>query len=414
MKSKKNIVIVGAGFGGVSAALGLSRVFKHDQDIRITVIDKSDFHIFSVNLYEAATSEEELVSIGQVKKSVAVPLSEIFKRKNIEVVKGEVSQINVEEKTVQVGTKKIAFDYVVSAVGSISDDFNVPGVREFAFPLKTLPDALRIRSQIAFAMQSHRMDVNKKNIRVVVAGGGYTGVEFAAELSGEMEYLSWKNEYPYEKIEVVIVEAMPELIPGFSQKLSSDALLRLKEKGVRILLSSPITSVDKNVVKLLSGEQLPYDVLVWTTGVKTGVLPFLEQPNLDRKGRVITNEFLQSDTCEYVYAIGDSACVMHEDGRPAPPTAQDAIAQGSYIAYALPLIMNNRKPQPYRGKKHGFIVTLGGSYAIMDYGGLYIKGFFAFIARYAANFRYYVSIVGVWKAVFYIVFQAKMNRRNDM
>lgn len=413
MSSKKKIVIVGAGFGGVAAALGLERVFRHDNLVEITIIDKHNYHVFNSNLYEAATAEEELVSISEVKRSVAVPLSEIFKGKKVTVLTAEVSDIDAAGKTLQAGGKKLSFDYLITGFGSVSDDFGIPGVAEFAIPLKTLRDAFAIRSQLAFVMDSHRLDVNKKNIRIVVAGGGYTGVELAAELAGEMEYLAWKNQYPPEKIEITIVEAMPQVIAGFSTKLSQDAVWKLKDRGVRVLLSSPITSVERTGIKLISGEQLPYDLLVWTTGVKAGALPFTAPLEVDRKGRVITNGYLQVKSQEYIYAIGDSASVNNVDGRPAPPTAQDAIAHGKYVAYALPLIMENQRPEPYIGKKHGFIVTLGGKYAIMDYGGLYVKGFLGFLFRYGATFRYYMSIVGIWKAVQYIVFQARVNSRND-
>src|SRR5207245_108543 len=135
-------------------------------------------------------------------------------------------------------------------------------------------------------------------------GGGYTGVEFAAELSHELEILSWKNHYPPEKMEIVIVEAMAQLIPGFSDRLSQDALWKLKERGVRVQLSSPSISADEHYLNLANGEKEYYDVLIWTTGVKAKPLPFTEKMNTDKKGRLITSQFLQSDSYESIFAIG--------------------------------------------------------------------------------------------------------------
>ncbi len=394
----KNIIILGAGYGGIAAVLSLSRQCKSQKDIQITLVDKRDYHLYNANLYEAATAEEELVSQAQVKKTIAMPIAEILAGSMVTYLQGEVKAINTNDKHVQVGTRTLPFDSLVVALGSVSDYFGIEGAEKYSVPLKNLPNAIHIRNQVEFAIQSHRLDVNKKNIRIVIAGGGYTGVEFAAELFHEIKFIAWKNQYPPEKIEIVIVEAMPQLIPGFSDKLSQDVLWHMKQKGVRVMLSSPIKSVDALGIDIVGGERLPYDLLVWTTGVKAPSLPFTVPVNTDRKGRIITNEFLQADFSPFVFAVGDSACVLNADGKPAPPTAQDAIEHGEYVGYALPMVMKNAKPKPYQGKKHGFIVTLGGKYAILDYGGFYVKGFLAYLVRFGVSWNYYRSVVGIWKA----------------
>jgi NADH dehydrogenase len=404
------IVILGSGFAGVVAAKKLSKVLPSSS---VTLISQHNYQLFNSNLFEVATAEEEFVSSSKLKKSVTIPLAEMLDFKKINFVQAEVTKIDQSQKFVQAGTKKIAYDYLVLATGSVSDFFGIPGSEQYSLPLKSFPDALRIKNQIEFAIQAHRLDVNKPNLRIVVAGGGYTGVEFAAELSHEIEIVAWKNQYPPEKIEIVILEAAGQLIPGFSTRLSQDALWHLKNRGVRVQLSSPITLVDEHFLTLANGEKESYDVLVWTTGVRARSLPFVEPMNLDRKGRIVTSQFLQTDKFENIFAIGDCACVINVDGKPAPPSAQDAVQHGRYVAYALQLILKNQRPAAYRGKAHGFIVTLGGKYAIMDYGGFYFKGFLAFLFRQGANFRYYLSVVGFWKALKYIIFQMDVFSRND-
>lgn len=407
------IIILGAGNGGVMAALGLEKKFRNRKDISITIVDKRVYHEFHPNLYEVATAEEELVSQEQLKKSITLPLAEIFSGKNIIIVQDTVVGIDRSAKTVSLQLKKISYDYLIIAMGSTTDYFNIPGAKENSLPLKSLADALRIRNQLEFAIQAHRLDISKRNLRIVVAGGGYTGVELAGELSHEIELLAWKNQYPLEKIEIALIEAMSQLIPGFSSRLSQDALWHLRNNGVRVMLSSPIAKVDEHFLELANGERVAFDVLVWTTGVRSVELPCTEPLVLDRKGRIITNEFLQSQDDSAIFAVGDCAAVTNVDGRPAPPTAQDAITQGSYIATALPLLMQNKKPVAYAGQKHGAIIALGGKYFIMDYGGVYLRGWFAYAARQLANVHYYASIVGWWKAVQYIALQIKIYSRND-
>ncbi len=408
-----NIVIVGAGYTGVLSALTLSKKFKNQKDVSLTLINKTSYQLFVSNLYEVATAEEEFTTISQLKKSITIPLTEIFAGTKVKLVKAEVTHIDQLQKTITAGVANFPYDYLVIATGSVSDYFGIEGAEKFARPLKSLTDALAIKNQLEFAIQAHRLDVNKKNIHIVVAGGGYTGVELAAELSHEVNILAWKNSYPLEKIEITVVEALGQVISGFSERLSQDALWALKDRGVRVNLSSPIFKVGEHFVELVTGEKIAYDVLVWTTGVRARVLPFAQPVDTDRKGRLITNQFLQVEKYPNIFAGGDAACVINKDGKPAPPSAQDAVEHGLYLGSALPVLMQNQKPSPYVGKKHGFIVTVGGRRAIMDYNGFYIKGWLAYLVRICAQINYYRKVVGWYKAIWYAWFDQEMYSRND-
>ncbi len=417
-----NIVIVGGGFGGLQTALKLEKKFRVSRfdnfragkDIAITLIDKRDYHLFTPNLYEAATAAEEITTVEQIKKSISLPFKTILKGKKINFIKAEVVSINLVEKTINLPDKKINFDYLVLALGSKSDFFNLEGVEKFALPLKDLPDALRARNKIEFAIEAHKLDFAKPSLRIVVAGGGYTGVELAGELRGLLNFLSWKNAYPKEKIEIEIVEAASSLVQGFDPRLSRDAWQRLQEIGVRVSLSARIAKVDEYFVELASGEKIAYDILFWTTGVKAFEIKCGTQLSLDKKNRLYVNEFFQVENHQNVFALGDMACILGANGQPVPSSAQDATDQAHYLAYALPYIMRNQKPRRlYKNIKHGFIVNVGGKWAIMSYNGIYITGFFAFVMDKFAHLRYYLSIVGVWKAVKCIIFQTEIYSRND-
>ncbi len=409
-----NIVIVGAGFGGLQTALRLEKKFKHRKGIALTLIDRRDYHLFTPNLYKAATAEEELVTVKQVKQSISLSLREILSGKNIKFLKGNLNSVEPAKKQVLVDNKQIHYDYLILALGSQSDFLNIAGAERYALTLKSLPDALRFRNNIEFAIQASKLDFSKSNLRVVVAGGGYTGLELAGELRGLVDYLAWKNDYPREKIEIEIIEANSQLIGGFNKRLSEDVYLRLQELNIRIQLSSRITGVDGHFIELMSGEKVAYDCLVWTAGVKACRLTFNGLVNLDRKSRLLVNGWFAVGDYQNIFALGDMACVLDETGQPVPSSAQDAVDQAKYLAYALPFIMKNQKPaRAYAPIQHGFIVNLGGKWAILSYGRFYIKGFLAYFLNQLAHLDYYISVVGVWRAIKCLIFQTEIYSRND-
>lgn len=408
------IAIIGGGFGGLQTALHLEKKFRGNKNVSLALIDKREYHLFTPNLYEVATSGEELTTIGQIKKSITFSFKEILKGKNIKFIQGEVTMLDAEKKQIILGNKKLDYDYAVLALGSQSDFFNIPGAEQNAMILKDLPDALRIRNKIAFAMEAQRFEVNKKNLRFVIAGGGYTGVELAGELHGLVDFLAWQNQYPREKVEIEMIEGNNKLISGFDDRMSRDALWRLKELGIEVRLSERISAVDEHFISLASGDKLAYDILFWSAGVKASMVPSSGKIDADSRGKLQTNEFLQLKNNPNIFALGDMACIMGQDGRPVPSSAQDAEDQAKYLASAIPAIIHNKKPRkPYKNIKHGFIVNVGGKWAIMSYWGIYVTGFLAYAIDKLAHIKYYLSIVSLWKAIKCIVLQTEIYSRND-
>ena len=404
------IVILGGGFAGVAAALGLEKNIK---DAQITLVDREAYHQFNSNLYEAATAAEELTNIFDLKKSIALPFAEIFKGKRVNFVQGEVKSVDAENMTVNLGAKKIEYDYLTVALGSCEECFNIPGAKEFGLPLKNFPQALKIKNALEFAVEAHKMDAQKKYVRVVVAGGGYTGVELAGELNGLMDFLSWKHGYPRQKIEILVVEASNALMPGMGARATRDAGRRLGELGVGVKLLSPITNMTHNTLELLTGERIVYDALIWTAGVRAKPLPQGLSLDADARGRVKVDEFLRTKEYHNIFVLGDQALVMGADSRPVPQSAQDAMHQGRYLAFALPLLIKNRRPLPYAPKPHGFIVSIGGKWAIMNYPPFYFVGRFAYFIHELAHVRYFASLLGLWKAIKLVWFQDRLYSRND-
>jgi NADH dehydrogenase len=238
-------------------------------------------------------------------------------------------------------------------------------------------------------------------------------VELAGELKGLADFLAWKNRYPREKIEIEIIGGSSVLAPGPNRRLSRDAYGRLSELGVRVRLSAEISGVDEHFVELMSGDKIAYDVLLWAAGTKASGA-HMQVESLDRNGRLPVNEFFQIKGHNNIFALGDMAAVLDDKGRPAASSAQDAEDQAKYLAYALPYIIKNQKPpQPYKGIKHGFIVNVGGKWAVMSYNGIYLTGWLAYFVDKLAHLKYYASLVGFYKALKCIIFQTEIYSRND-
>jgi NADH dehydrogenase len=407
------VIIVGAGFGGLRVAKQLERKFRNKGEVSLTLVDQYSMHQFTPNLYEIASSDEELTTTQQLKSSITIPLQSLFLGTEVKIITDTLTQVDGKNKTLQLENQKLSYDYLVLALGSVVDFSFVPTAKDYALPMKTVYDALRIRNEIAFAMQRHRLDSHKYNLRILIAGGGYTGVEFAAELARSIKFLAWKNDYPEENIEISIIEAASELIPGLNSKLSADSYTRLRELGVRIQLSSPIAEVGDGFVILTRGDREAYDVLVWSTGVRGRDIPFSEPVMCDRKNRVCVETSLQLEAFPNIFVLGDCASVLGPNNQPVPQTAQEALSQASIISANVTRLIKGQKLLNYKCRTRGFIVTLGGPWAISTVGGFYIRGFLGYLLRVGANFSYFGYLLGWFSAIRLVLFQTKLYSRND-
>lgn len=410
----KSIVIVGAGFGGMQTALGLAKKFRRRRDVSITLADRRDYHLFSPNLYEVATAEEELVSLGQLKKNIAIPIKEIISGTGINFIKGQLTAVDPRRNTVVFGQQEVQYDFLVLALGGAPDFSSVRGAPGRAMGLKNFPDALRIRNALEFMVQAHRFNLSKANLNVVVAGGGYIGVELAGELPGFLDFVAWKNGYPREKIKIILLEAGSRLLYGLGEQAAADAYFRLKDLGVRVEFYKRLAEVSDHTLEFFNGERLAYDVLIWAAGVRGQAVPMAKDApvKFNSKGCIEVNQYLQIPGFENIFAIGDLA-VLGASQPAQPATAQSAISQAKFLAGALPVLMQNRRPEGYQSRSQGFIVSIGGKWAILTVGKLYVTGFWAYVADLLAHWNYYRSLVGVWKAWRYVFTEARIYSRND-
>ena len=404
---------MGGGVAGISVALNLRKKFRNSKEVPIFLIDREPYHLFTPNLFEVASAAEELVSLKNLKQSIALPFARILKGRGVEFIRGEAVGVDPLQKTVKLLSRHVPYDFLILSQGSCEEYFNIPGAKEYGLPLKSLPHALKIKNALEFAVESRKYEMQKPYVKIAIAGGGYTGVELAGELRGLIDFLAWKHQFPLEKIQVEIIEASNVLMPGMGERATRDAFRRLENLKISVRLLSPIVKVDGRFLEILSGERMAYDVLIWTVGVRSK--PLLDGlPNeTDKKGRAKVDEFLRLKGFHNIFVLGDQAAVMDSSGLSVPQSAQDALSQAAYVAYALPEIMRNRRPHTYKPKKHGFIVSVGGRWAILNIPPFYLTGFFAYFIHMLADVRYFASLVGLWGAIKLVWGQAGLYSRND-
>lgn len=407
----KQVIILGGGFAGVACAKAFARDYP---DFDVTVIDQSPTHVIHGNLYEVATSPQELFDLKDLKQTVAIPFSKIFHGTKIKFKQGRVTGVDLQNHRINIDSNVINYDYLVSALGSGANFYGIAGVQEHAIPLQSAGDALRIRDKIEFAVQSNRVNVQKDVVRIVVAGGGVAGIEIAAELQGMLDFVAWKNSYPREKIKTVVIEGTAQILPGFDSRAVVDATDRLQFLGVEIITHRMISSVEDSLVSFSNGEKMEYDCLIWTAGVKATSLQSNPAPLVAKGDRVEVDDVFCIKRHPGAFVIGDQSCHHDPQGNPLPGTASQAIDHGHYVAKAINAISKNLQPPPHMCKSYPMLIPLGGRWAIFKGNRLYFKGYLGYLIREFVWLRYYASLFG-WEQALRMSFRnEKVYDTNDI
>ena len=374
MKKSGNVIIVGGGFGGITAARKLSKFADN-----ITLIDKKNHHLFQPLLYQVATAA---LSPGDI----AVPIRGIFgKYDNIRTVMNKVMSIDTANNTLQLeGGETLSFDYLVLAPGAVYNYFGNDDWEEHAPGLKTLGNALSIRERILLSLEkADRIsdpEKRKPYLTYAVIGGGPTGVEMAgaiAEISKRNMMRDFKDLSP-DETSVYLIEAADRILNGYPEHLSRKAQEDLESMGVQVRLNSPVSKVQENGVEL---EDMFIETpnIVWAAGVKTSPLIETLSTETDSMGRVKVNPDLSIPGNERIFVIGDAAYVEDENGDPLPALAPVAIQQGKYIAEHIGKRKIGQKSEPFKYLDKGSMATIGRAKAVADIRGFTFSGFFAWL-----------------------------------
>lgn len=414
--SKKKILILGAGFAGLRVALDLAKAHKKIPNHDILLIDKRDVHIYTPDLYEIATAfipqiTEECLS--QLKETVAVKIRTLIRGKPITFIQDKAIHWNPTKKIITLRNHgQLSYDHLVFALGSVSNYYDIPGLEQFSYPLKTVKHAIGIQCDLDHYFQYLWKEKRKKAVNLVIGGGGATGVEFAGELPRYVDKLCQKYHYPREKVHITLIQAANELVgvgPQFSKRIEQ----RLEKAGVAVKLNTFITSAYAGEISVRNFSLLPLskkvpketvlfcDMLIWAGGVKPH--PFLLRQKLKatKAGAVEVDETLRAKNFTDVFAAGDMAHFIDpKTKKPAPLLAQVAFAQGKIIAHNIVAAINGGAFLSYRLKIKGVIIPVAGKYAIFKTGsGRHAYGGFIFwVLRRLIDLVYAMSIMSPIKA----------------
>jgi len=360
-RTRPRVVVVGAGFGGLSVAKELAGA-----PVDVTLIDRHNFHTFSPLLYQVATA-------GLAAEDIAPNVRGIVQRApNVEARLATVVGIDLERRVVACDDgRSIAYDVLVLAAGTVSSSFGVPGVERHATPLKTLADATRIRSLVLRRFEAASADpaiVERGALTFVVAGGGPTGVELCgalAELFTNVLTRDFKD-VDVARARVVLIEMGEALLGTFSARSRAEARRELEERGVEVMLGTAIASVTEDEVRLADGRVIPTMTVVWAAGVAANPLGAALGLPVTARGEVIVGPDLSVAGRPEVFVIGDLAAAGAADGAALPQLAPVAMQAGRFVARAIVRRASGRRVRRFRYRNKGTMATIGRRSAVAE------------------------------------------------
>jgi NADH:ubiquinone reductase (H+-translocating) len=395
---KPRIVIIGGGFGGIE----LAKKLKSDK-IQVVMVDRHNYHTFQPLLYQVATAGLEPDSIaGPLRKIIANDTGFYFRMAQVE----KIDPIN---SCIHTNIGRLHYDFLVIACGSKTNYFGNEGVFKNAFPLKQIPQALDLRSQILQnfekAVISRDAEQTKRLLTFVIVGGGPTGVELAGAL-GELKKHVLPKDYPdldIDQMEIYLVEGLSRLLPSMSEYAGNKAYKYLEEFGIRIKLNTIVDCFDGNTVVMKNGEALKCNTLIWAAGVKGNIVEGLPEECIE-KGRIKVDEFNRVKCFENIFAIGDvSLQKAKEFPEGLPMLAPVAMQQGRHLGKNLLRMIASKPLKPFNYYDKGSMATVGRNKAVVNLpGNLNFGGYFAWVIwlfihlLYIIGFRRKLIVFSNW------------------
>jgi len=373
-KATPRVVVVGAGFGGLTAARELAKL-----PVQVTLVDRTNHHTFQPLLYQVATAG---ISPGEI----AAPIRWILRgRPNAEVLMEEVQDFDLSSNTVITTVQRISYDYLVVASGATHAYFGHDEWEPYAPGLKTIEDALEIRRRVllAFELAERRaMETGHQTaLNFVIVGGGPTGVELAGTIA-EITRLALANEF--RKIDpttahIILIEGGPRVLPSYAPDLSRSAEEQLRGLGVEVHTNEMVTNVKPGAV-FMGETKLAAAVTLWAAGVAASPLGKKLGEPIDRAGRVFVNPDLTLPGHSNVFVIGDLATLKDKSGNQLPGVAPVAIQEGKYVARAIASDLNHQARKPFHYFDKGSLATIGRAAAVAQFGKIHISGFLAWLS----------------------------------
>jgi NADH dehydrogenase FAD-containing subunit len=382
------VVIVGAGFGGLAAAQALRKA-----PVKLTVIDRRNYHLFQPLLYQVATA-------GLSPADIASPIRGILRNQaNTEVLMARVTGVDRARREVAIegGARRIAYDYLIVAAGARHAYFGHDEWEAVAPGLKKIDDATAIRHRILVAFEKGETEPDPEERRrlltFVIVGGGPTGVEMAgaiAELAKKTLVKDFRTIDPA-SARVILVEGGPRLLPQFPDDLAAKAQRSLAKLGVEVLTGKPVGLCDRDGV-VMAAQRIEARTILWAAGVQAAPAAKWLQAECDRAGRVRVNDDLSVPGESDIFVIGDNAAVTQADGKPVPGIAPAAKQMGAYVVRVIAgRIAGQPVTAPFRYRHVGNFATIGRHAAVADFGRLKLSGYVAWLLWGAAHIYFLIG-----------------------
>jgi NADH dehydrogenase len=384
---KHKIVIVGGGFGGIELAKKLRK-----KEVEVIILDKHNYHTFQPLLYQVATG-------GLEADSIAFPIRKIFKgQKNLTFRVTEVQKVIPEENKLITTIGEIAYDHLIIATGSTSNFFGQAEIEQNAMPMKSIPEALNLRSLILQNLEKSLIATSKEEeaelLNFVIVGGGPTGVETAGAIA-ELKKHVLKNDYPeldIHKVNIYLIEGSPELLGPMSKQSQEKSQQFLEELGVTVYTEARVKAYDGKTLSLEDGRTIPSSTVIWSAGVKGVVLAGLKQECTVRGNRLKVDKVNRVICYQNIYAIGDvAAMITEETPNGHPGVAPAAIQQGKLLAENLLHIIEGKPTTDFKYFDKGSMATVGRNRAVVDINKIHFQGVFAW---FTWMFVHLMTLVG--------------------
>ena len=372
--ARPHVVIVGAGFAGLEAAKAL-----RDAPVRVTLVDRNNYHKFQPLLYEVAMA-------GLEPDDIAHNVRNIFQGNDtVHFRLGTVVGIDADAKLVHLkGSAPLSYDHLILAAGAVSNDFGIPGVQEHGYPLKNVPDAVNLRNHVLRQFERYdrkREQAEEGTLSFVIVGGGPTGVEMAGALVELFDTLNddFAEFDTIEQARCILLEMQDDLLPPYQKHLRTYTRRVLEERGVEVRTNTAVERVEANAVHLDDGSVIPSRTLVWAAGVKASPVADLLGAKQARDGRVVVSDDLSVPSLDRVYAVGDMAAIEGEDGY-EPQLAQVAMQSGRHAAEQVRRHVLGGDPEAFSYRDYGQMATIGRNAAVAELaGGITFKGVIAWV-----------------------------------
>lgn len=375
---KPRVVIVGGGFGGIQLARGLAKA-----PVQVVLFDRNNYHTFQPLLYQVSTA-------GLEPDSIAFPLRKVFKKqRNMFFRWGDVERIVPEKNVIETSIGDLEYDYLVLASGSTTNFFGMKTVADNAMPMKSVSEALNLRSTILQAFEEATLTDDAKErqelMTFVVVGGGPTGVETAGALA-ELKKHVLQHDFPeldLRLMRIYLLEATPRLLNGMSDVAGEKAVAFLQEMGVNVLLGAAVKEYDGATIRLQDGSAIASKTLIWAAGVVGEMPDGVEKTAVVRGNRINVDVYNRVQGYTNIFAIGDVASMPATDERYPnghPMVAPVAMQQGQLLARNIPKLLSGQELEPFRYFDKGSMATVGRNKAVVDIHKVRFQGWLAWVA----------------------------------